>query len=366
VIEPFVHEALPGRVVFGEGAAARVTHEVAALGLARVLVVAGGSSKAVGDAIADDLGPRCAGRFADVRQHVPQELAEAAGRAAAEAGADGVVAVGGGSAMGLAKSVAVGARDRSVVLVAVPTTYSGSEMTPIFGITGERKRTGRDRRALPRVVVYDPALTVGLPPGVTAASGFNALAHCVEGLYAPGTNPVVRLHAVEGVRVLGAALPAAVDRPDDLDARGWALYGAHLGGATLAVAGTALHHKLCHVLGGTFGLVHGDVNAVVLAHVVAYNAVAVPGAMAAIAGALRPEEASEVDAATAVWELARRLGAPAALAGLGMPADGLDAAAERAVVETGATNPRTPDVASLRALLGRAFDGAPPAPPVAP
>jgi maleylacetate reductase len=362
VIEPFVHEALPGRVVFGEGAVAQVASEVAALDLARVLVVAGGSSKVVGDAIADELGARAAGRLDDVRPHVPAEVVDAARRAASDAGADGVVAVGGGSAIGLGKAIAVRGTDRTVALVAVPTTYSGSEMTPIFGITGAHKRTGRDRRALPRVVVYDPALTVGLPPGVTAASGFNALAHCVEGLYAPGTNPVVRLYAVEGMRVLGAALPAAVDRPDDRDARGRALYGAHLAGATLAVAGTALHHKLCHVLGGTFGLVHGDVNAVLLPHVVAYNAPAVPRAVAAVAEALGVPGGAGDGAATALWELAQRLGAPTSLAALGMPADGLDVAAQHAVVETGATNPRPPDAASLRTLLGRAFEGAPPAP----
>ena len=151
-------------------------------------------------------------------------------------------------------------------------------MTPIYGVTGEHKQTGRDLRALPRTVVYDPVLTVGMPPAITASSGFNALAHCVEGLYAPGTNPIVALQAVEGVRALAGALPAAVEHPDDLDARGRALYGAYLAGAVLAVAGTALHHKLCHVLGGTFGLVHGDVNAVVLPHVVAYNAEAAPEA----------------------------------------------------------------------------------------
>ena len=382
----FVHEALPGRVVFGAGAVARVADEVAALGLERVLVVAGGSSKIVGERIADDLGDRCAGRLGEVRQHVPEPLAADARRTAVEAAADGVVAVGGGSAIGLAKAIAVGSGaeaasgNAGVAVVAVPTTYSGSEMTPIFGVTGidtdrhppngrgsatgaeryrEHKQTGRDLRALPRVVVYDPALTVDLPAAVTASSGFNALAHCVEALYAPGTNPVVQLLAAEGIRSLAGALPAAVERPDDLDARGGTLYGAYLAGAALAVAGTALHHKLCHVLGGTYGLVHGDVNAVVLPHVVAYNAAAAPDAVATVAARLGAERGQ---AAPALRALAERLGAPTSLAALGMPADGLDLAAERAVAETGATNPRPPDVTSLRALLQRAYDGAPPTP----
>lgn len=363
-MKPFVHEALPGRVVFGVGSVGRVADEVAALGLERVLLVVDEASKAVGDRIADDLGERYAGRLDEVRQHVPDDLATAARRTAVEAGADGVVTVGGGSATGLGKAIAVdpvaqAAASGQVTLVAVPTTYAGSEMTPIYGVTGEHKQTGRDLRALPRTVVYDPVLTVGMPPAITASSGFNALAHCVEGLYAPGTNPIVGLQAVEGVRALAGALPAAVEHPDDLDARSRAQYGAYLAGAVLAVAGTALHHKLCHVLGGTFGLVHGDVNAVVLPHVVAYNAEAAPEAMAAVAVGL---DAPPGGAAPALRTLAERIGAPTSLDALGMPADGLDLAAERAVADTGTTNPRPPDVASLRALLQRAFDGAPPAP----
>ena len=364
-MKPFVHEALPGRVVFGVGSVERVGDEVAALGLERVLLVVDEASKAVGDRIADDLGERYAGRLDEVRQHVPEELATSARRTAVEAHADGVVTVGGGSATGLGKAIAVdpaaqeAAAGGVVSLVAVPTTYAGSEMTPIYGVTGEHKQTGRDLRALPRTVVYDPVLTVGMPPVITASSGFNALAHCVEGLYAPGTNPIVGLQAVEGVRALTGALPVAVEHPDDLDGRGRALYGAYLAGAVLAVAGTALHHKLCHVLGGTFGLVHGDVNAVVLPHVVAYNAEAAPEAMAGVAVGL---EVAQGEEAAALRSLAERLGAPISLAALGMPADGLDEAAERAVADTGTTNPRPPDVVSLRALLQRAFDGAPPAP----
>ncbi len=365
-MKPFVHEALPGRVVFGVGSVARVADEVAALGLERVLLVVDEASKAVGDGIADDLAERYAGRLDEVRQHVPEDLAAAARHTAVEAQADGVVTIGGGSATGLGKAIAVDPAARAaatgglVTLVAVPTTYAGSEMTPIYGVTGEHKQTGRDLRALPRTVVYDPVLTVGMPPAITASSGFNALAHCVEGLYAPGTDPIVGLQAVEGIRALAAALPEAVDHPADLDARGGALYGAYLAGAVLAVAGTALHHKLCHVLGGTFGLVHGDVNAVVLPHVVAYNAAAAAEAMTAVAAGLgaRPGEEAAV-----LRSLAERIGAPTSLAALGMPADGLDVAAERAVADTGTTNPRMPDVASLRALLQRAFDGAPPTVP---
>jgi maleylacetate reductase len=358
----FTHDSLPNRIVFGVGAVDQVAGEVARLGVARALLIGSPSSGGVADGIAERLGARLAGRFDEVRQHVPEGLAAAARAHAKEIGADGVVAVGGGSATGLGKAVVV---ESGIPLLAVPTTYAGSEVTPIFGITGEHKETGRDLRALPRVVVYDPALTTGLSPRVTATTGFNALAHCVEALYAPGANPVLGLHALEGIRSLGRGLPRAVADPDDLDARTITLYGAYLAGVALAGAGTALHHKLCHVLGGTFGLVHGECNSAVLAHVVAFNRDQVPGAITDVAAALRDvgvgSGAAAGDAAGALYDLAMRLGAPTSLRAIGMPEAGLDQAAELAVAETGTTNPRVPDVASLRALLQRAFDGEAPA-----
>jgi maleylacetate reductase len=346
-VPTYVHDALPGRVVFGVGTVERVAGEVAALGIERALVIAGGSSKPTGDRLADRLGERYGGSFAEVRQHVPEELAAAAREAARATGIDGAVAVGGGSAIGLAKAVAV---DLDVPVVAVPTTYSGSEMTPIYGITGRHKRTGHDRRALPRVVVYDPALTVGLPPDVTAASGLNALAHGVEALYAPGTDPVVALHAEAGIRALAEGLPGAVAAPADLVARGTALHGAHLAGRALAVAGTALHHKLCHVLGGTFGLDHARTHAVVLPYVVDLLAPREPDALARAAVALSGP-ADPHAAAGLLADLADRLGAPTDLATLGLPADGLDQAAEMAAAATGF------DPAELRDLLGAAHAG---------
>jgi maleylacetate reductase len=324
-IAPFVHDALPGRVVFGAGAVDRVADEVAAIGVDRALVIAAGSSKPIGDRIADRLGDHHGASFGEVRQHVPEDLATAGREAARATGADGVVAVGGGSAVGLAKAIAVGT---GIPIVAVPTTYSGSEMTPIYGITGRHKVTGRDLRALPRVVVYDPALTVDLPPAATAASGFNALAHAVEALYAPGADPVAALYAEAALRALAEGLPRAVDDPADLDARGTTLHGAHLAGRALAIAGTALHHKVCHVLGGTFGLEHGQANAVVLPHAARLMAGREPEALARAAHALGgPAGAGALDAARLLADLAARLGAPTSLAALGMPADGLDEAA---------------------------------------
>lgn len=343
------HEALAGRVVFGVGAVDRVADEVAALGVERALVIAAGSSKPTGDRIADQLGDRYGGSFAEVRQHVPEDLAAAARTAARATGVDGIVAVGGGSAVGLAKAIAI---ELDVPIVAVPTTYSGSEMTPIYGITGQHKVTGRDLRALSRSVVYDPALTVGLPAGVTAASGFNALAHGVEAMYAPGTDPVVALYAEAGMRALAEGLPGSVDDPADLDARGIALYGAHLAGRALAGAGTALHHKLCHVLGGTFGLDHGQANAVVLPHAAGVMAGHEPEALARVAAALGgPADAAA--AAGLLADLAARLGAPTRLADLGMPADGLDEAAALAEEALGGAI----GAEEIRGLLEEAFHG---------
>jgi maleylacetate reductase len=356
-VRDFLYDALPGRVVFGTGARRRARGEISTLGCRRMLVIGDSGAAAAAAEVAAALGDQLAATRIGVEQHVPEQLAEQARAQAADAGADGLICVGGGSATGLAKVVAV---ESGLPILAIPTTYAGSEMTPIYGLTGEHKRTGRDLRALPRVVLYDPELTVGLPAGVSAASGFNALAHCVEALYAPGANPVTSLQAEEGLRVLAAALPRVVRATDDLEARSEALYGAYLAGAALAVAGTALHHKACHVLGGTWALVHGDVNAVLLPHVVAYNAPAVPDEMRRVARALGVVD--DRDAAGALFDLAVEIGAPTSLAGLGLPAAVLVEAAGRIVAETGTSNPRPPDQESLLAMLERAYRGTRPVP----
>lgn len=349
MIPAFVCDTLPARVVFGPGSIDEVADETAALGLERVLVVASPANAEVGARVAAALGARCAGSFGEVAQHVPEQLADAACGAARDAAADGLVTIGGGSATGLGKAVAL---TLGVPIVAVPTTYAGSEMTPIYGITGERKRTGRDRRVQPRTVVYDPELTLGLPPAATATTGMNALAHAIEALYAPGANPVSSLLADEASKVLIRALPAAVASPHDLDARTEALYGAFLAGAALAGAGTALHHKLCHVLGGSFRLAHGDVNAVVLPHVVAYNQPAVGNGLSSVGAALGTD-----DVADGLYRLARRIGAPADLGSLGLPATALDAVADQIVEVVGDANPREVDVSSLAELLKDAYLG---------
>ena len=348
----FVYDALPGRVVFGTGSARRLRDEVERLGVRRLLVVASSEEKKIADDVSAPLGRLVRGRFEDVVQHVPAEQAAAALAMASACDADGVVTIGGGSATGFGKALSL---SRDVRHLAVPTTYAGSEMTPIWGLTRDgRKETGRDARVLPDVVVYDPELTLGLPPAIAGPSGMNALAHAVEATYAPGTNPVVRAIALEAARRLHGALPRVTSRPDDLDARSDALLGAYLAGCALAVAGTALHHKACHVLGGMFDLGHGAMNAVILPHALHYNAPAIPGEMTDLGRALDAD-----DPVAAIFHLVAQIGAPTSLAAIGMPADGIPAAAEE-IVRRAADNVRRPDLASMRALLEAAHEGRPP------
>ena len=347
----FVYDALPGRVVFGVGSVEHLGQEVDRLGAGRVLAIAG---KRAIDGLVERLGGRWAASFTDVQQHVPVEAAARAVAAASEAGADCLVAMGGGSATGMAKAVAL---ERQVPIVAVPTTYAGSEVTPIYGLTGpEGKRTGRDPRVLPRTVVYDPALTTGLPAQVTGPSGMNALAHCVEALYAPGANPVTSLLAEEGARALHRGLPGAVADPGDLAARSDALLGAWLAGTALAAAGIGIHHQLCHLLGGAYRLPHAELHAVVLPHAVHFVAPAARPQLARLAGSLGVD-----DVAGGIWDLGRRLGTPASLAELGLAEAELDRAAEQAVARVVQT-PRRAGVSELRALLQAAWQGGRPPP----
>ena len=348
----FVYSAHPGRVVFGAGSLGHLEREIDLLGAKRALVLATPEQAAQAEDVAARLGARCAGVFARAVMHVPIETARAARDEAARLGADCAVAIGGGSTTGLGKAIAL---ESSLPILAIPTTYAGSEMTTIYGITeGGLKKTGRDARVLPRTVIYDPELTLGLPVGMSAVSGMNALAHAVEALYAVDGNPVISLIAEEGIRALAAGLPAVVAAPHDIDARANALYGAWLCGIALNGCAMALHHKLCHTLGGSFNLPHAETHTVILPHAVAYNAPAAPQAMERIARAL-----GAGDAAQGLYALEQRLGTPLSLAAIGMPADGLDRAADIAAASP-YPNPRALDRDAIRALLDDAWHGARP------
>jgi maleylacetate reductase len=348
-VKAFAFDALAARIVFGIGRLDDLPDEIDRLGVARVMLVAAPSSKSVADAVAEKLGPLCVGIFSDVQQHVPIEAVEAASSEAANLRADCVATIGGGSAIGFGKAIVL---ETAIPIIAVPTTYSGSEVTPVYGITRNgQKWTGRDASVLPKTVVYDPALTVSLPSSVTGPSGMNAIAHCVEALYARAWNPITSLLASEGLRALIGGLPRAVEAPEDLDARSDVLYGAFLAGSSLAVVGMALHHRICHVLGGSFGLSHGDANAVILPHVVRYNAEAAADAVARLAAAL-----GVGDAAAGLFDFAESIGAPTSLASLGMQEVDLYEAA-RLITDTASWNPRPVEFQPVLELLHDAFLG---------
>ena len=348
----FIYEALPSRVVFGAGSLQQLAREIERLGAKRALVLCTPEQAAMAQRVAELLGERAAGIFAKAVMHVPIESAREARDEARRLGADCAVAIGGGSTTGLGKAIAL---DSGLPILAIPTTYAGSEMTSIYGLTDAGvKKTGRDPRVLPRTVIYDPELTLGLPLRMTVTSALNAIAHAAEGLYAFDANPIVSMMAEEGIRALAAALPRLQEQPADLPARSDALYGAWLCGSVLGAVAMGLHHKLCHTLGGTFNLPHAEVHTVILPHALAYNAAHAPEAMRRIARAL-----GSTNAAGGVFELSRRQQAPLALKDIGMPADGLDQAAELAV-QNQYPNPRPLERAAIRALLQRAFDGAPP------
>jgi alcohol dehydrogenase class IV len=349
----FTYTQLPGRVVFGVGALDQLPREIELLGATRALVLSTPEQEAQAEDVAKRLGARRAGMFPRAVMHVPIEVARAARDEAKRLGADCAVAIGGGSTTGLGKAIAL---ESALPILAIPTTYAGSEMTPIYGLTeGGLKKTGRDRKVLPKTVIYDPNLTLGLPVGLSVTSGFNAVAHAAEGLYAEDANPIMSLMAEDGIRALAHGLPAIVKNPKDLEARSECLYGAWLCGAVLGAVGMALHHKLCHVIGGTWNLPHAETHTVVLPHALAYNADAAPDAMRRVERGL-----GAPNAAQGVYDLMKTLGAPLALKDIGMKEAELDRAAELATTAP-YINPRPIDRQGIRALLDNAFFGRRPA-----
>ncbi len=354
-MQDFVFNGQPSRVVFGVGSLKHLEREIEAMGAKRALVLSTPEQSSQARHIADLLGSRAAGIFSKAVMHVPIETAREAREVAAKLGADCAVAVGGGSTTGLGKAIAL---ESGLPILAIPTTYAGSEMTPIYGITeAGLKKTGRDPRVLPRTVIYDPLLSLSLPVGLSVTSAINAIAHAAEGLYAQDRNPITDLMAQEGIAALARAIPGICKQPGDVDARSDALYGAWLCGSVLGNVGMALHHKLCHTLGGSFNLPHAEVHTVVLPHAMAFNAEAAPLAMQKIAAALnRP------DAAAGLFDLAADNGAPTALRDIGMRQEDLDKAADIAVSNP-YWNPRPFGKEQrnlIRELLQRAFEGSRP------
>jgi maleylacetate reductase len=349
----FTHTGPARRIVFGDGALGEVGPELDRLAMRRAMLVVAGHDAARVDAARVAVGHRLAVTWTSVQQHVPRELAARAISAAGDAGVDVLVAIGGGSAIGLAKAVAV---ETKLPLVVVPTTYSGSEMTPIYGLTSDNnKRTARDDHALPSAVIYDPRLLAGLPPAVVGPSALNALAHCAEALWAANRGPITDALALDGANRIHRHLPDAYSSSDPA-ARGQVLIGAALAGMALADAGTSLHHALCHLLGGMFDAPHAETHAIMLPYVIGHLRPALSGSVERLAGAVG---STPDDLEHTIWSLARSVGTPPGLRAVGISEIEIDKAAQ-AAVDRNLPSPRPLDVGPLRAALHAAWTGEPP------
>lgn len=348
-MEDFTYNGNPGRVIFGSGTISQLADEAERLAVKRVLVLSTPEQADQAEEIARHLGDRIAGLYAGATMHTPVEVTTEAMRDVEKLRADAVLSVGGGSTTGLGKAIAF---RTDLPQIVVPTTYAGSEATPILGETENgRKVTKSDPRILPEVIVYDVDLTLSLPVAMSVTSGINAIAHAVEALYARQANPIVSMMAEAGIAALARALPQIKTDVKDRAARADALYGAWLCGVCLGSVGMALHHKLCHTLGGMFNLPHAPMHTAVLPHAVAYNQASAPDAMARVAKALGVD-----NAAAGLFDLAHGLGAEMSLVALGMPADGVSDAVQEAMANA-YWNPRPLERPSLERLLSRAARG---------
>ncbi|MDM7932437.1 maleylacetate reductase [Tabrizicola sp.] len=351
--EDFTATSAAVRVRFGAGVRHAVDEEMDRLGLSRALILTTPQQADTGAKFAERLGARAVGVFSGAAMHTPVPVSEDATAMAIRLGADCVVAVGGGSTTGLGKAIAL---RTDLPQIVVPTTYAGSEATGILGQTeAGRKTTITTPKVQPEVILYDAELVRSLPVGMTVTSALNAMAHAAEGLYAQNRSPISSLMALEGLRAFHAALPRVLDNPDDLKARGETLYGAWLCGTVLGQVGMALHHKLCHTLGGSFDLPHAETHAVILPHAIAYNQQAAAGELAPVAtifGGPAPGKA--------LHDFATRMKAPLALRDLGLREADLDRAADIAS-ENPYWNPAPVNRAGLRRLLQAAWAGDAPA-----
>ncbi len=346
--DAFIYHGNPARILFGPGRLSQVAGELEQLGVRKALVLATPLQREAAERLSEQLGELSAGVYANATMHTPVEVTDDAIKAYTERGADGVVALGGGSTIGLGKAIAY--RNDAPQLV-IPTTYAGSEVTPVLGQTEHGvKTTVSHGSILPEVVIYDPELTLSLPVNMSITSALNAMAHAVEGLYARNRNPITSMMAAEGIRALRDALPGIIANPTDITARSGAQYGAWLCGTVLGTVGMALHHKLCHTLGGSFNLPHAETHAILLPHTAGYNAEAAAEALAPVAGLFGGSVGG------GLYDFAARLGAPLALKDLGLREADLDKAADIAV-QNPYWNPRPVERDSLRALLQRAWEG---------
>ncbi|OBT71363.1 hypothetical protein VF21_09423 [Pseudogymnoascus sp. 05NY08] len=347
----FEYNASPARVIFGSGTLLRLSSEVARLSLSTPLLLSTPEQVQQASQLKQLLDGKVAGSFSEAAMHNPLAITEKALAFAKSTNADSVISIGGGSTIGLGKAISI---RTGLPHICIPTTYAGSEMTPILGETVDGKKTTRsDPRILPKVVIYDVDLTMTLPPSMSTTSGVNAIAHSVEALYAQNQNPIISLLALEGIKALASALPIIVSSPGDIPARQLALYGAWISGTCLGSVGMSLHHKLCHTLGGSFNMPHAITHTIILPHALAYNGPNIPEVMKKLAQVL-PD--SDGDAVKGMNILLNKLQVKRALADYGMKEEDLDRAAEIAV-NTPYWNPRPAEKEKVRELLRRAWAG---------
>jgi len=340
---------MPSRVIFGPGRRGEVAAELDRLGIRRALVISTADQSTVAAEFGALIEDRLGALYPGAVMHTPVQVTEAAMHQMKQMECDGILSVGGGSTIGLGKAIAY---RTDLPQLVIPTTYAGSEMTPILGQTEQGlKTTLRSPKVLPETVIYDPDLTLTLPDFISGPSGMNAIAHAVEALYAEDANPIISMMAEESIRALGQALPSVMADGNNISARSDALYGAWLAGACLGSVGMALHHKICHTLGGTFDLPHADVHCLMIAYSCAYNKDAAPEAMGRIARALGTE-----DAAAGLYRLLQSVGRIKSLKDLGMTEADLDKAADLAV-QNPYYNPRPITREDVRDMLQAAFEG---------
>ncbi|MFQ0815143.1 maleylacetate reductase [Brucella anthropi] len=349
----FTAQFLPSRVRFGSGVRHQAGEEIARLGCSRALILSTPQQADLAMEIAQEVGDSAAGIFTRAVMHTPVSVTEEAVAHARSVRADCVLSVGGGSTTGLGKAIAW---RTDLPQIVIPTTYAGSEATPILGQTENGiKTTVSDPKILPEVILYDAELVKTLPVGMTVTSAFNAMAHAAEGLYAQDRNPLSTLLAVEGLKAFANALETVAESPADLSARGQTLYGAWLCGTVLGQVGMALHHKLCHTLGGSFDLPHAETHTVILPHAIAFNAQASAAELAPIR-----EIFGGNNAGRALYDFARKLGAPLALRDLGMKREDIARAAELATQKP-YWNPQPITQDDIETMLEAAWEGLPPA-----
>lgn len=348
----FAYSTLPWNILFGAGYLSRLPQELNNLGFSKALILTTHSGSKVGQETVRLLGQNAAGLFDQARMHVPIETVDRAIELARELNADCTITIGGGSTTGLGKALCL---KIGLPYIAIPTTYAGSEMTNIWGITENgRKVTGRDNAVVPRLTIYDPELTLDLPIEISTTSGMNALAQAVVNIATKDANPMVSTMACAAVKALAKGLPAVAAAPGDLSARSEVLYGASLAGGSLGTGSTGLHHRLCHTFGGTFNTPHAQTHSILLPYTIAFNS-----AETVVGTALLAEVLGVEDPARAIFELGRTIGTPTALRELGIVEADLDTAASIAT-ESPIHNSERATFTRVRDLLQHAWLGTTP------